>query len=85
MAAGAFHNLALQENGQVLAWGRNEYGSLGLGDTVFMSKPTAISYFIDHSVKVKVRTARRTASTHPPPPSGLVVERGCTPPSHAHP
>jgi alpha-tubulin suppressor-like RCC1 family protein len=52
VASGAFHNLALQANGQVLAWGRNEYGSLGLGDTVFMSNPTAINYFVDHAVKV---------------------------------
>lgn len=33
IAVGAFHNLALQENGALWAWGNNEYGQLGTGDT----------------------------------------------------
>ena len=33
IAVGAFHNLALSEHGEVWAWGNNEYGQLGTGDT----------------------------------------------------
>lgn len=33
IAVGAFHNLALEEDGRLMAWGNNEYGQLGTGDT----------------------------------------------------
>lgn len=42
IAVGAFHNLALSESGQVWAWGNNEYGQLGTGDTQPRSTPVAV-------------------------------------------
>lgn len=42
IAVGAFHNLALQENGTLWAWGNNEYGQLGTGDTQPRSQPIPV-------------------------------------------
>lgn len=42
IAVGAFHNLALEEDGRLLAWGNNEYGQLGTGDTQPSSLPVLI-------------------------------------------
>lgn len=42
IAVGAFHNLALQEDGTLWAWGNNEYGQLGTGDTQPRSQPIAV-------------------------------------------
>lgn len=42
IAVGAFHNLALQEDGTLLAWGNNEYGQLGTGDTQPRSHPVIV-------------------------------------------
>jgi alpha-tubulin suppressor-like RCC1 family protein len=42
IAVGAFHNLALSESGKVWAWGNNEYGQLGTGDTQPRSTPVAV-------------------------------------------
>lgn len=42
IAVGAFHNLALLEDGTLWAWGNNEYGQLGTGDTQPRSQPVAI-------------------------------------------
>lgn len=42
IAVGAFHNLALIEDGTVMAWGNNEYGQLGTGDTQPRSQPVAV-------------------------------------------
>lgn len=39
---GAFHNLALQEDGTLWAWGNNEYGQLGTGDTQPRSQPIPV-------------------------------------------
>ncbi|GAB2299956.1 hypothetical protein Dimus_034001 [Dionaea muscipula] len=39
IAVGAFHNLALEEDGTLWAWGSNEYGQLGTGDTQPRSQP----------------------------------------------
>lgn len=39
IAVGAFHNLALREDGILWAWGNNEYGQLGTGDTQPRSQP----------------------------------------------
>jgi alpha-tubulin suppressor-like RCC1 family protein len=33
LAAGEFHSLAIRADGSLWAWGRNDYGQLGLGDT----------------------------------------------------
>jgi alpha-tubulin suppressor-like RCC1 family protein len=42
IAAGGFHSLALTESGEVYAWGWNEYGQLGLGDTEDRLTPTKV-------------------------------------------
>ncbi|KAJ7565806.1 hypothetical protein O6H91_02G076100 [Diphasiastrum complanatum] len=42
VAAGAFHNLALLEPGNVWAWGNNEYGQLGTGDTQPRASPIPV-------------------------------------------
>ena len=42
IAAGAFHNLALEEDGTLWAWGNNEYGQLGTGDTQTRSQPIRV-------------------------------------------
>lgn len=42
IAAGAFHNLALEEDGTLWAWGNNEYGQLGTGDTQPRSQPIRV-------------------------------------------
>lgn len=47
IAVGAFHNLALLEDGTVMAWGNNEYGQLGTGDTQPRSQPVAVQGLSD--------------------------------------
>lgn len=42
IAVGAFHNLALKEDGTLWAWGNNEYGQLGTGDTQPRSQPIPV-------------------------------------------
>lgn len=42
ISAGAFHNLALEESGLLWAWGNNEYGQLGTGDTQPRSQPILV-------------------------------------------
>ncbi|KAJ9147370.1 hypothetical protein P3X46_029543 [Hevea brasiliensis] len=42
IAVGAFHNLALQEDGTLWEWGNNEYGQLGTGDTQPRSQPNPV-------------------------------------------
>lgn len=42
IAVGAFHNLALKEDGTLWAWGNNEYGQLGTGDTQPRSLPIPV-------------------------------------------
>lgn len=42
IAVGAFHNLALLEEGMLWAWGNNEYGQLGTGDTQPTSQPIPV-------------------------------------------
>lgn len=42
IAVGAFHNLALLEDGVLWAWGNNEYGQLGTGDTQPRSQPILV-------------------------------------------
>lgn len=47
IAVGAFHNLALQEDGTLWAWGNNEYGQLGTGDTQPRSQPILVQGLSD--------------------------------------
>eukprot|EP00494_Astrolonche_serrata_P005540 UN05556 len=42
IAVGAFHNLALSVDGILWAWGNNEYGQLGIGDTQPRSQPIRV-------------------------------------------
>lgn len=39
--------------GVLLSWGRNEYGSLGLGNTTFMTKPEPVTFFLEKGLQVK--------------------------------
>ena len=50
VAVGAFHNLALLVGGQVAAWGNNEYGQLGVGDTQPRALPEIIHPLTDQHV-----------------------------------
>lgn len=47
IAVGAFHNLALTEDGILWAWGNNEYGQLGTGDTQPRSHPIPVQGLSD--------------------------------------
>lgn len=47
IAVGAFHNLALLEDGVLWAWGNNEYGQLGTGDTQPRSQPIPVQGLSD--------------------------------------
>ncbi|KAJ8428253.1 hypothetical protein Cgig2_011933 [Carnegiea gigantea] len=42
IAVGAFHNLALEGDGTLWAWGNNEYGQLGTADTQPRSQPICV-------------------------------------------
>ena len=41
--AGGFHSLAVNDQGQAFAWGKNSHGQLGTGDRLLQSTPTAIA------------------------------------------
>jgi len=43
IAAGADHSMALNSSGQVLAWGSNGFGQLGIGTTTGSSTPIVVS------------------------------------------
>ena len=43
VSAGAAHALALTESGEVYAWGRNNYGQLGIGNKTDRDVPTLVS------------------------------------------
>lgn len=47
VAAGGDHSLALAEDGRVFAWGLNDVGQLGLGDTVTRLSPVAVAGLSD--------------------------------------
>lgn len=47
ITVGAFHNLALQDDGALWAWGNNEYGQLGTGDTQPRSQPIQVQGLSD--------------------------------------
>ena len=62
IAAGYNHTVALKGDGTVWAWGRNESGQLGDGDTIMRVMPvqvsglggvTAIAAGKDHTVALK--------------------------------
>ena len=62
IAAGGVHNLALEQGGQVWAWGGNAYGQLGNGDTYdrwvpvtphYMQEVIAIAAGFGHSMVLK--------------------------------
>ena len=42
VAAGSFHSLGIRADGTLWAWGRNNNGGLGLGDTADRSSPTTL-------------------------------------------
>jgi alpha-tubulin suppressor-like RCC1 family protein len=43
IAAGESHTLGLKTNGTLWIWGKNDYGQLGLGDTINRNIPTLVS------------------------------------------
>jgi len=43
VSAGAAHALALTESGKVYAWGLNQYGQLGIGNTTNKNVPTLVT------------------------------------------
>eukprot|EP00727_Mastigamoeba_balamuthi_P006274 m51a1_g2266 hypothetical protein (760) ;mRNA; r:345158-348398 len=45
LAVGSSHNMALLQNGSLYAWGHNDYGQLGLGDTINRSVPQPVPGF----------------------------------------
>jgi len=55
IAVGAFHNLALKEDGTLWAWGNNEYGQLGTGDTQPRSYPIPVEGLDDLTLVCSLR------------------------------
>lgn len=50
ITSGAFHNLALNSSNRVLAWGTNDFGQLGTGDTTYATEPSMTVGLDDVSV-----------------------------------
>ena len=52
ISAGGVHSLALDSEGQIYAWGYNDYGQLGNGDTITSNTPvqTNFSTMLDRSI-----------------------------------
>ncbi len=46
------HCLALKNDGTVYAWGYNNYGQLGMGNTTQLNIPMTISYFTTNSITI---------------------------------
>ncbi|MCL2504509.1 MAG: hypothetical protein FWE94_07995, partial [Coriobacteriia bacterium] len=62
VSGGNYHSLALKEDGSLWAWGRNDYGQLGIGSTISTSTPVrigtgtdwkAVSAGFSHSLALK--------------------------------
>ncbi|KAG2387140.1 hypothetical protein C9374_002175 [Naegleria lovaniensis] len=62
LQCGDYHTMVLTENGTVFAWGRNEKGQLGVGDTTTKSTPTKVSLtnIVGKSI-VKIYSRRNVA------------------------
>eukprot|EP00727_Mastigamoeba_balamuthi_P006089 m51a1_g21 hypothetical protein (727) ;mRNA; r:92099-95163 len=45
MVSGANHNIALIDSGELVVWGFNRYGQLGVGTTVNQTEPLPVSFF----------------------------------------
>ena len=52
VAARGAHTLALTQDGQVYAWGRNDGGQLGMGDRQPCKTPTLVRHLVDSGVQV---------------------------------
>lgn len=57
VAAGANHSLAVDEHGAVWAWGRNNYGQLGQGNTTDLDVPTQVAAITDAARSVTASTS----------------------------
>lgn len=53
LVCGYNHSLCLTENGKIYAWGNNQHGQLGFGDTVNRYVPESIPFFQKSSKSVK--------------------------------
>eukprot|EP01084_Bolivina_argentea_P070246 127720_1 len=53
IAAGYYHSLFLDINGNVWCCGKNNVGQCGLGHNKHIKKLTPIRYFIDNNIKIK--------------------------------
>jgi alpha-tubulin suppressor-like RCC1 family protein len=50
IAAGAEHGTGTRSNGNILTWGRNQYGQLGQGDLLNRSSPTQVGALTNWSI-----------------------------------
>ena len=60
IVAGGCHTLALTEAGALYAWGYNDYGQLGIGNTVDQNAPVKIEGFDGDAIKQIVTGAHHT-------------------------
>jgi alpha-tubulin suppressor-like RCC1 family protein len=58
ISAGNFHTMALTVGGSILAFGANETGCLGLGDSDDRWKPTKVNLYLDGEDKVCIRAVQ---------------------------
>lgn len=56
IAAGARHNVALDEDGLVWTWGQGEYGRLGNGDSSDSTEPEPLEFFEEIGECIKIRS-----------------------------
>ena len=49
---GAYHSMALLEDGSLYVWGKNDFGQLGIGTTENKNNPVKITFFEDKKIKV---------------------------------
>lgn len=57
LASGGWHNLALLENGNMMAWGANNFGQLGDGTTTTPEKPVEVSHLSKLGLRAKAISA----------------------------